>query len=83
MLPLAEQRVVATLLRLAGRRFAHPASPPLASVPITQQEMAVAANLSRSSAGKVLRNLARDGAIAINYGSIEILAPDTLAARLT
>lgn len=82
MLPSAELRVVATLLRLSGRRFAHPASPPLTEIPITQLDLAVAANLSRSSTGSILRRLRQADEISIDYGKIIIRDADAMANRL-
>lgn len=82
MLPSAEKRLVAVLLRLAGHRFAHPASPPLGSISITQQELAVAANLSRSSASTVLKQLRQAGEIRIDYRAITLLDPEGLTKRL-
>ncbi len=82
MLRSAEKRLVAALLRLSGRRFAHPASVPLTAVPITQLDLAVAANLSRSSAGSILRRLGQAREISIDYGKIIIHDSEALASRL-
>ena len=82
MLPSVKKRVAAVLLRLSGRRFAHPASKPMSTIYLTQLELAVAANLSRAAAGKILREMAESGAIKIDYGSIRILNPVALAAKL-
>jgi CRP-like cAMP-binding protein len=82
MLASAEARVVAILLRLTGHRLNHPASPSLPSVRITQQELAVASNLSRTATGGILRELKRSGEISIDYGVIAIRDPKALATRL-
>lgn len=82
MLPLAEKRMAAVLLRLCARRLAHPASPAVDRILMSQSELASAANLSRASAGRILRDFAKAGAIATNYGSIDILDPEALAAKL-
>ena len=82
MLPSAEKRLVATILRLSGRRYAHPASAPLPAIPITQQDLAVASNLSRSSAGSILRELQQAGEISIDYGKIIIQNAEALSIRL-
>ncbi|WP_193142747.1 MULTISPECIES: Crp/Fnr family transcriptional regulator [unclassified Meridianimarinicoccus] len=82
MLASAEARVVALLLRLTGHRLNHPASPPLESIRITQQELAVAANLSRTATGTILRKLKRNGEIHMDYGVIAVRNPEALQARL-
>ncbi len=82
MLTSAERRLAALLLRLSGHRLAHPASPPFEFIPATQQELAVAANLSRASAGKILRMLEKKGEITIEYGALAILDAQALAARI-
>lgn len=82
MLSSGESRLVAVLLRLSGHRLGHPASPPLEFLPATQQELAVAANLSRASAGRILRMLEDKGEISIEYGALVIRDPRALAARL-
>ena len=47
----SERRCAAVLLRLSGRSFADAEGPDEIDVPITQDDLAGAANLSRSSAG--------------------------------
>ena len=82
MLRAPEKRVAATLLRLFGYRFAHPTSKPLETIYLNQLELAVAVNLSRAATGKVLREMAREGEIITDYGSITICNAEALAARL-
>lgn len=82
MLPDLEKRVVTVLLRFCGARLGHPASPLVRRIPVTQAELAVAANLSRSSAGKVLRELERAGEITIDYGAINVCDVFALTKRL-
>lgn len=83
MLPSAAKRLIGVLLRLSGNRLNNPASPALTVIHLTQQELAVAANLSRASAGRILRELAGAGDIAIDYSAISILNAAGLAKRLT
>jgi len=68
--PLRKTRVVSTSLR----------TPVL--VPVTQAELAAAANLSRNSAGKVLHGFARQGLIQTGYGGILITNPAGLLSVL-
>ncbi len=48
----SERRRAATLLRLSGRRFAGPGDSDAVEVPVTQDDLAGAANLSRNSVGR-------------------------------
>lgn len=82
MLSSSEKRMAAILLRLSGNRLGHPHSPPIDIIPATQQELAVAANLSRASAGSILREMERNGEISIEYGALVIRDAKALAARL-
>jgi len=74
------RRCAAVLMRLGGvDRF--PAQPDLDTpilVPITQDEVAVAANLSRNTVGKILADFAKAGLIATGYGGIMLTAPSRL-----
>lgn len=78
MLRSPEQRVAATLLRLAQRRGAHPALRPLGHLRLSQQDLATASNVSLSTCGRLLRRFDAEGMIASHYGMIEILRPDGL-----
>lgn len=80
MLQSPEKRLAAVLLRFAGRRHVNPAPPPNDTIPVTQQEIAAAANMSRASAGKILREMAAKGQISIEYGALVIRNPESLAA---
>lgn len=82
MLPSAERRLAVVLLRLSANRLGHPNSPPIDVIPATQQELAVASNLSRASAGRILREMEKRGDISIEYGALEILDANSLAARI-
>jgi CRP-like cAMP-binding protein len=51
-------------------------------VPVTQAELAAAANLSRNSAGKLLQGLAKRGVVETGYRGILITDPEGLLAIL-
>jgi len=72
------RRLAAVMLRLGGCRFA--ASPPVAALEIdaNQEDIAIMANLSRTTTGSVLRTWEADGLIELAYGRLIIHAPDRL-----
>ncbi len=76
----SERRCAAVLLRLAGRRFAGPEDKEPVEVPITQTELAGAANLSRNSVGTMLQRLKARGLIELGYRGMTIRAPAALRA---
>ncbi|PZQ50099.1 MAG: hypothetical protein DI556_08490 [Rhodovulum sulfidophilum] len=80
MVPGAVPRMAAILLVLSG-----PGAPggPAAEAPIemSQDDLARMANLSRSSAGRILQMFESDGLIAIGYRRIRVLAPEGLRRR--
>jgi CRP-like cAMP-binding protein len=76
----SERRCAAVLLRLSGRRFADPDSPEPVDVEITQDDLAGAANLSRSSVRSMLGRLAERGLIEQGYRGIAVPAPAALRA---
>lgn len=82
MLSAPKKRMASVLLRLSGNRLGHPRSPPIKVIPATQQELAVAANLSRASAGSILREMEKNGEISIGYGALVICNADALTARV-
>ena len=77
----AEARLIAVLLRFAGLRGAIPNDDPVL-VPVTQQELAGATNLSRNWVGTILRKLATAGWIETRYNGIEITDRDALLSAL-
>jgi len=77
LIPESERRCAAVLLRFGGCRGA--ATAPV-MVPVTQAELAAAANLSRNSAGTILRGWAARGLIETGYGGITISDPAGLRA---
>ena len=76
------KRLVAVLLRLAGHRNAFQGAAPFPTVPVTQLELAEASSLSRSSAARILGDLARQGFIRTDYRTIAILDPGSLDSLL-
>jgi len=75
-----ERRCLAVLLRVSDCRFAVPIGNPAQFAPITQDELAAMANLSRNAAGAVLRKYAGSGAIELGYRTIKVLKPQALRA---
>src|SRR5271166_6157936 len=61
----SERRCAAVLLRLGGRRFADPNDKEPVEVPVTQTELAGAANLSRNSVSTMLHRLKARGLIEL------------------
>jgi CRP-like cAMP-binding protein len=67
-----DRRCIATLLRLCGCRFEDPDPSLAAAAPVTQDELAAMANLSRNKAGEVLRSLEERGLITLGYRTVTI-----------
>jgi CRP/FNR family transcriptional regulator, cyclic AMP receptor protein len=76
----SERRCAAVLLRLGGRRFAGPDDKKPVEVSVTQDDLAGAANLSRTSVRSMLGRLAARGLIEQGYGGIAVRAPAALRA---
>lgn len=75
----AAARCAAVLLRLSDRRW--PTGPEAElpqEVPVSQQELAMLANLSRKSVSQVLRLWAEQGLVAVGYRSILVKRPSVL-----
>jgi len=68
----SERRCVAVLLRLSGCRFRDPEDAGALEVPIGQEGLSAAANLSRNTAGTILRRLEEKGLIHCGYGTIAL-----------
>jgi CRP-like cAMP-binding protein len=88
LIPESERRLAAVLSRFGGLRppgnrgtGSSSAWTPVL-VPVTQAELAAAANLSRNSAGNVLHGFARRGLIETGYGGIRITNPAGLLSVL-
>jgi CRP-like cAMP-binding protein len=76
----SDRRCAAALLRLAGCRYARPQDVTPVEVPLTQSELAGAANLSRNSVGTMLQRLATRGFVEVGYGAMTVRAPAALRA---
>lgn len=72
------KRLVAVLLRVAGRRNASPPDDRPEDVALTQSDLATMANVTRTTAGATLRALERSGLVHIGYGRITIVSSDRL-----
>lgn len=77
------ERLIAVLLQFAGCRLAAPGHVRRVEIMTSQDELAQAANVGRTAAGAVLRELEIAGEIELSYRRIKILAPDSLRSRLT
>jgi CRP/FNR family transcriptional regulator, cyclic AMP receptor protein len=76
------QRFVAVLLHLAGRRFNSPIVSEGVELDVGQEELANIANVARTTAGGILRDLEKAGHVELAYRRIRILAPHSLRAML-
>jgi CRP/FNR family transcriptional regulator, cyclic AMP receptor protein len=76
----SERRCAAVLLRMAGRRFATPDDKAPVAAPLTQDELAGAANMSRNSVGTMLRKLAARGLVKLGYRTMIVLSPAAMRA---
>jgi CRP-like cAMP-binding protein len=82
LIPNAEARLVAVLLRFAGlRRRGSLVTAPI-TVPVTQQDLAAATNLSRAWTGRILRRLTAVGLVETRYSGITIRDPQALQSHL-
>jgi len=74
-------RFVATLLHLSGERAATSVNEST-DIDVRQEELASIANVARTTAGKILRDLQQAGHIELSYRRIRLLEPDALRAML-
>jgi CRP/FNR family transcriptional regulator, cyclic AMP receptor protein len=80
LIAASDRRVAATILRLGGYRHRmFPALAP-ASFLCTQEELAGATALSRTTTGKLLRGFEEDGLLKVRYGRMAILDPVQMTA---
>ena len=77
-----QQRIIAALLRLAGWRTGKHFVANPGPIHLTQQQLGRIANLSRTAASGILRDLERRGLIVMGYRSLEVLDGDGLRALL-
>lgn len=79
LIPDSLQRCVATLLRVSGLRIAGDGP---VTIPISQTDLSQLCNLSRQTAGDVLRSLAAEGWLLLGYRAVTITAPAQLRGLL-
>ena len=75
-----ERRCAAVLLRLGGGRFPGPEDNEPVEVPVTQDDLAGAANLSRNSVGTMLKKMKARGLVEPGYRGMTICSPKALRA---
>ena len=78
--PLA--RIAAILLRLAGVRVHEHLSDPRPELDVTQEDLALLANVSRGTVQTQLAQLESAGLVARSYGRLQILDPERLRAAI-
>ena len=76
------KRLVASLLRLAGSRTGQPKPRGKIEIEASQEEIAIMANVARTTANSVLRKLAKDGLIEVGYGQVTLLSASRLRAMI-
>jgi CRP/FNR family transcriptional regulator, cyclic AMP receptor protein len=76
------KRFVAVLLRLGNCRLVSPHDGQPIEIDISHEDLAHVANVARTTAGAILRELEAEGHLALSYRRISILAPDALRATL-
>jgi hypothetical protein len=74
------RRCMMVLLRFAGQRRRSILPLPPAAVILSQEELARAANLTRSPVSRILHELETRGLVRLQYRSIEVVDPKGLAA---
>jgi CRP/FNR family cyclic AMP-dependent transcriptional regulator len=75
-------RFVAVLLHLCGCRFHSPPPSEAIDLDIGQEELANIANVARTTAGAVLRDLEKSGHLELSYRRVRILSPNSLRSML-
>jgi CRP/FNR family cyclic AMP-dependent transcriptional regulator len=77
------QRFIAVLLRLSGCRVATPPDRVPIDLGISEDDLAMMANVGRTKASAILRRLHRDGQVELTYRHVRVIAPDSLRAMLS
>ncbi|MCX5493190.1 Crp/Fnr family transcriptional regulator [Kaistia dalseonensis] len=77
----SERRLIAVILRMSGHRTPA-AGPPLTLLPISQGELAAAANMSRNTAGTIIQRLASRGLLVVTPQGLVVENPGGLASLL-
>lgn len=76
------KRSVAVLLRLGGCRSSGPPADASADIDVSQEDLATIANIARTTAGAVLRDLAKSGHVELSYRHVRLRKPDEMRAML-
>jgi CRP-like cAMP-binding protein len=76
----SNRRCAAALLNVANCRRGEPSSTPVLNAPLSQEELAAIANLSRTSISSILRDLEADGLIELGYRTVTLRDPARLRA---
>lgn len=79
MIRVPRARVAALLLRLAGARQGVFGTPQIADIHVSQERLAQMVVLSRTALGDMIRELAEDGVLGLDYGRIRILDREALS----
>jgi CRP-like cAMP-binding protein len=78
MIRESRRRCAASLLQIANCRHADPLGPQPVSTPLSQEELAAIANLSRTSISSILRDFEDAGLIKLGYRSFTLVQPGKL-----
>jgi CRP/FNR family transcriptional regulator, cyclic AMP receptor protein len=76
------ERFVAVLLHVCGCRHETPRRPGPFELDVGQKQLADIANVARTTAGRILRDLAKAGHIELSYRRIAIVSPDAVRSML-
>jgi CRP-like cAMP-binding protein len=76
------KRFTAVLLRLGNCRQVSPRNGQPVEVDISHEDLAHMANVARTTAGAILREMEAHGYVSLAYRRIEIRAPDALRTKL-
>jgi CRP/FNR family transcriptional regulator, cyclic AMP receptor protein len=76
----SDRRCAAALLNIGNCRRGEPSSTPVLNAPVTQEELAGIANLSRTSVSSILRTLEEQGLIELGYRTVTLRDPARLRA---
>jgi CRP-like cAMP-binding protein len=76
----SNRRCAAALLQVANCRRGEPSSVPVLNAPLSQEELAGIANLSRTSVSSILRELEAQSLIELGYRTVTLRDPTRLRA---
>jgi CRP-like cAMP-binding protein len=76
----SDRRCAAALLNVANCRRGELSSAPVTNAPLSQEELAAIANLSRTSVSSILRDMEEQGLIELGYRTVSLRDPARLRA---